>query len=93
MGNQTTSLGRNNMENIFLNVKDHSSPLGQNLNRKKHTKLTEGKTVQQNINFSPNTVEKIQKHFMEFCEVSLSPPWTWEGSLGGIFAQIEEEGS
>lgn len=22
MGNQTTSLGRNNMENIFLNVKD-----------------------------------------------------------------------
>lgn len=39
MGNETTSLGRNNMENIFLNVKDHSSPLDQNLNRKKHTKL------------------------------------------------------
>ena len=46
MGNQTTSLGRNNMENIFLNVKDHSSSLDQNLKRKKkHTKLTEGKTI------------------------------------------------
>lgn len=38
MGNETTSLRRHNMENIFLNVKDHSSPLDQNLNRKKHTK-------------------------------------------------------
>lgn len=45
MGNQTTSLGRNNMENVFLNVTDHSSSLDQNLNRKKHPKPSKGQTI------------------------------------------------
>lgn len=57
MGNQTTSLHTKNMENIFLNVKDHSSSLDQNLNRKKHTKLTERKTLTK-YKFYLNTVGK-----------------------------------